>query len=101
MNVGEYPLAEVLMISATFLIAVIDNLIQNCFLGNYGHTHNKSPVESRAELLGNRQDDEESNNSSERTSIQLSIEANKTEVSADKSSKVTKLIIGLSLHSCE
>ena len=99
---GEYPLAEVLMIAATFLVAIVDNLIQRCFMKGHAHSHDrKQRLESRAELLGPNpvEDvDEESNNVSEVSSMHFSI-SHKEE--SNHSNKVTKLIIGLSLHSCK
>jgi len=96
---SEYPLAEVLMIAATFLVAIVDNVIQQCFIGHaHSHSTKKSRLESRAQLLGDPNlDDEESQMSSEISSIRFAV----PEVEeASANSKVTKLIIGLSLHSC-
>lgn len=97
---SEYPLAEVLMIAATFLVAIVDNVIQQCFIGHaHSHSTKKSRLESRAQLLGDPNlDDEESQMSSEISSIRFAV----PEVEeASANSKVTKLIIGLSLHSCK
>ena len=98
----EYPLAEVLMIASTFLVAIVDNLIRRCFMKGHAHSHErKRRLESRAELLSeNPTDDvdEESHTTSEISSMKFSID--RTEEYSRHSNKVTKLIIGLSLHSC-
>ena len=45
-------LFQVLMIFATFMVAILDDLIQQCCVG-HSHSHSsKKRLESRAELLG-------------------------------------------------
>jgi len=99
---SEYPLAEVLMILATFIVAILDDLIQQCCVG-HSHSHSsKKRLESRAELLGEQINEdfyEESQESSEVTSIQFVLPEDE-EARKKHNSKVAKLIIGLSLHSC-